>query len=161
LKYGSVQFMSDVIKGTVAGGVATAVLSAVMLLVGATGFEPQLELTRMLLALVDEPQTQFALGWTLHIVIGSLGLGALFAYIEPRLGADTHTKSGILFGVIAWLVMMLVIMPAAGDGYFGFQVSHVAPIIMLVQQVLYGAVLGWTYGKLSPTHGPFTKQHPA
>jgi hypothetical protein len=161
LKYGGVQLMSDVIKGTVAGGVATAVLSAVMLLIGATGFEPQLELTRMLLTLLDEPATQFALGWTLHIVIGSLGLGALFAYIEPRLGADTHTRSGVLFGVIAWLFMMLVIMPAAGDGYFGFQVSHIAPIIMLVQQVLYGAVLGWTYGKLSPAQGPFTKQHPA
>jgi len=153
--------MSDVIKGTVAGGVATAVLSAMMLLIGATGFEPQLEITRMLLALLDEPATQDALGWTLHIVIGSLGLGALFAHIEPRLGADTHTRSGILFGVSAWLVMMLVIMPAAGVGYFGFQVSHLAPIIMLIQQVLYGAVLGWVYGKLSPTRDPFTKHHPA
>jgi hypothetical protein len=153
--------MSDVIKGTVAGGVATAVLSAMMLLIGATGFEPQLELTRLLLTLLDEPPSLFALGWTLHFVIGSLGFGALFAYIEPRLGADTHTKSGILFGVAAWLVMMLVIMPAAGLGYFGFQVSHLAPIVMLVQQVLYGAVLGWFYGKLSPTHNPFTKHHPA
>jgi Family of unknown function (DUF6789) len=161
LKYGGVQSMSDVIKGTVAGGVATAALSAVMLLIGATGFEPQLELTRLLLTLLDEPPSLFALGWTLHIVIGSLGFGALFAYIEPRLGADTHTKSGILFGVLTWLVMMLVIMPAAGLGYFGFQVSHLAPIVMLVQQVLYGAVLGWFYGKLSPTHNPFTKHHPA
>ena len=161
MKYGGVRFMSDVIKGTVAGGVATAVLSALMLLIGATGFEPQLELTRLLLTLLDEPPSLFALGWTLHIVIGSLGFGALFAYIEPRLGADTHTKGGILFGVATWLVMMLVIMPAAGLGYFGFQVSHLAPIVMLVQQVLYGAVLGWIYGKLSPTHNPFTKHHPA
>lgn len=159
MKYGGVRFMSDVIKGTVAGGVATAVLSAVMLLIGATGFEPQLELTRLLLTLLDEPPSQFALGWTLHIVIGSLGLGALFAYAEPRLGADTHMKGGILFGVMAWLVTMLVILPAAGDGYFGFQVSHLAPIVILFQQVLYGAVLGWVYGKLS--HNPFTKHHPA
>ena len=161
MKYGGVRSMNDVIKGTVAGGVATAVLSAVMLLIAATGFEPQLELTRLPLALLDEPPSQFALGWTLHIVIGSLGLGAVFAHIEPRLGADTHTKSGILFGVAAWLVMMLVVMPAAGDGYFGFQISHLAPIVMLIEQVLYGAVLGWIYGKLSPTHNPFTKQHPA
>jgi hypothetical protein len=32
---------------------------------------------------------------------------------------------------------------------------------MLGLQVLYGGVLGWTYGKLSPTHNPFTKHHPA
>ena len=153
--------MSDVVKGTVAGGVATAVLSVVMLLMGATGFEPQLELTRMLLTLLDEPPSQYALGWTLHIVIGSVVLGGLVAYIEPRLGADTHTKSGVLYGVIAWLVVMLILLPAAGAGYFGFQLTVFAPLVMLALQVLYGGVLGWTYGKLSPTHNSFTKHHPA
>jgi hypothetical protein len=152
--------MSDLIKGTVAGGVATAALSLVMLLISVTGYEPQLELTRMLLTVLDEP-SEFALGWILHATIGSFVLGGLFTYVEPRLGADTHTKSGILFGVIAWLVVMLVFMPAAGAGYFGFQLSLLAPLVMLPLQVLYGGVLGWTYGKLSPTHNPFTKHHPA
>ena len=154
------QLMSDVIKGTIAGGVATAVLSVVMLLIGVTGYEPQLELTRVLLTLVEEP-SQYALGWVLHIIIGSVVLGSLFAYIEPRLGADTHTKSGVLYGIAAWLVVMLVFLPAAGAGYFGFQLSRFAPLVMLGLQVLYGGVLGWTYGKLSPTHNPFTKHHPA
>lgn len=153
--------MSDMVKGMVAGGVATAVLSLVMVLIGATGFEPQLELTRILLALLDQPPSLYALGWSLHIVIGSVVLGGLFAHIEPRLHADTHTKSGVLYGVITWLVVMLVLMPAVGVGYFGFQLSIFAPMVMLGLQVLYGAVLGWTYGRLSPTHNPFTKQHPA
>ncbi len=153
--------MSDFVKGTVAGSVATAVLSVFMLLIGATGFEPQLELTRVLLTLLDAPPSQYALGWAIHIIIGSVVLGGSFAYIEPRLGADTHTKSGVLFGVMAWLVVMLVFLPAVGAGYFGFQLSVFAPLVMLALQVLYGAVLGWTYGKLSPTHDPFTKHHPA
>jgi hypothetical protein len=85
----------------------------------------------------------------------------LFAYIEPRLGADTHTKSGVLYGIVAWLIVMLVFLPAVGVGYFGFQLSLFAPLVMLGLQVLYGGVLGWTYGKLSPTHNPFTKHHPA
>jgi hypothetical protein len=152
---------SDVIKGTVAGGVATAVLSTVMLLISFTGFEPQLELTRMLLTLLDAPPTEYALGWTVHITIGSAVLGSLFAYIEPRLGADTHAKSGVLYGVITWLVVMLVFLPAAGAGYFGFQLSIFAPLVTLALHVLYGGVLGWTYGKLSPTNSPFTKHHPA
>jgi hypothetical protein len=152
--------MNDAMKGMVAGGVATAVLSVVMLLIGATGFEPQLELTRLLLSVLGEP-SQYALGWVLHIAIGSVVLGGLFAQVEPRLGADTHTKSGVLYGVIAWLVVMLVFLPAAGLGYFGFQLSLLAPIVMLGLQVLYGGVLGWTYGKLSPAHNPFAKHHPA
>jgi hypothetical protein len=152
--------MNDVMKGMVAGGVATAVLSVVMLLISATGFAPQLELTRLLLTLLGEP-SQYALGWVLHIGIGSVVLGGLFAHIGPRLGADTHTKSGVLYGVIAWLVVMLVFLPAAGAGYFGFQLSLLAPIVILGLQVLYGGVLGWTYGKLSPAHNPFTTHHPA
>jgi hypothetical protein len=152
--------MSDVVKGMVAGGAATAVLSAVMLLIAAAGFEPQLELTRILMALLDA-RADYALGWFLHFLVGSVVLGGLFAYIEPRLGADTHTKSGTLYGVITWLVVMLFFMPAIGAGYFGFQLSLFAPIIMLAQQLVYGVVLGWSYGKLSPAHDSFTRHHPA
>ena len=159
MSYVSGQLMSDVLKGTVAGAAATMVVSLVMLVLGATGFEPQLEPTRLVLTLLDAPPSQYALGWGLHIIIGSVALGGLFAYVEPRLGADTHTKSGVLYGVIAWLVVMLVIMPAAGLGYFGFQLSVLAPLVMLAMQVLYGSVLGWAYGKLS--HTPFTRHHPA
>jgi uncharacterized protein DUF6789 len=152
--------MSNLVKGIVAGGVATAVLSLVMLVIGATGFEPQLSLTRLLLALLDEP-TEFTLGWMLHIAIGSVLLGGLFAYVEPRLGADNHTKGGILYGVILWLVVMLVVMPAAGVGYFGFLLSRLAPLVMLALHIVYGGVLGWIYSRLSPSDNAFTTRHPA
>lgn len=148
------------VKGMVAGGTATAVLSAVMLLIGATGFEPQLELTHILMSFLGVP-TDYTLGWILYFVVGSVMLGGLFAYIEPRLGANTHTKSGILYSVITWLIVMLVFMPAIGAGYFGFQLSLLAPVVVLVQQLVYGAVLGWTYGRLSAGHNSFTKHHPA
>jgi hypothetical protein len=147
-------------KGMIAGGVATGALSLAMLLIEATGFAPQLELPRLLLTVLDAP-SDHVFGWIAHIAVGSVILGGLFAHVEPRLGADTHTKSGILYGVLAWLAMMLFFMPAAGAGYFGFQLSIGAPLVMLGLEVLYGGVLGWTYGKLSPAHNPFTKHHPA
>jgi len=153
--------MSDLVKGMVAGAVATAVLSLVMVLIGTTGFEPQLELTRMLLTLLGAPASLLALGWILHVLVGSVVLGGLFAHIGPRLGVDTHAKGGVLYGVMTWLVVMLVFMPAVGEGYFGFGLSVFAPIVMLGLQVLYGAVLGWVYGRLQPAHNPFTKHHPA
>lgn len=160
VKAGNTRLMSDIKKGMVAGGVATAVISLAMLLLNATGLEPQLHLTRLLLTLLEAP-SEYALGWLTHIFLGSIVLGGLFVHVEPRLGADTHTKSGVLYGVAVWLVMMMVFMPAVGGGYFGFQLSVFTPIIMLGLQVLYGAVLGWTYGKLSPTQNSFTKRHPA
>jgi hypothetical protein len=152
--------MADVFKGIIAAGIATAAISMLMLLQSAAGLLPQLSLIQLLLALLDAPK-EHALGWILHFVIGSAVGGILFAHVEPRLGADSHTKGGILFGVLVWLVMMLVFMPAAGAGYFGFQLTLLAPLVMLVLHVVYGAVLGWTYGKLSPTHDPFATRHPA
>jgi hypothetical protein len=156
----NIDAMSDLFKGIVAGAAATTVLSLMMLVIGATGIEPQLELTSLLLTVLALP-AEHLLGWILHASIGSVLLGGVFACVEPRLGADSHTKSGILYGVITWLIVMMVFMPAAGAGYFGFQLSWFAPIVMLALQVVYGAVLGWTYGKLAPTHNPFTRHHPA
>ena len=78
--------MSDLKKGMVAGGVATAAISLAMLLIQATGLEPQLQLTHLLLTLLDAP-SEYVLGWLAHIVIGSVVLGGLFVHVEPRLGA--------------------------------------------------------------------------
>ena len=150
--------MHDVVKGMLAGGVATAGLSLLMLLFSAVGFEPQLEPTRLLLTLLDAP-TEYTLGWILHWLIGSVALGGLFPLLEPRLGAGTYTKNGVLYGVAVWLGVMLFFMPAAGAGYFGFQLSLFAPLVMLGLQVIHGGLLGWVYGKLAP-HKPLN-QHPA
>jgi hypothetical protein len=152
--------MTDVFKGILAGGVATVALSALMLLISAAGVLPQLSLIHLLLVVLDAPK-EHVLGWIMHFALGSVIWGSLFAPIEPRLGTDSQTKSGILFGVLLWLFMMLVFMPAAGAGYFGFQLTHVAPIVILLLHVVYGAVLGWTYGKLSQTHHPFMRHHAA
>jgi len=145
-------------KGIVAGTIATGVLSTVMLLQGAAGVLPQLSLIQLLLDVLAAPR-EHVFGWLAHCLLGSAMWGGLFAYLEPRLGADSQVKGGILFGLLLWLVMMLVVMPAAGAGYFGFQLTLLAPLVMLVLHVVYGAVLGWTYGKLSPAHGAFTSHH--
>jgi hypothetical protein len=152
--------MTDVFKGIVAGGIATGAITVLMLAQSAAGILPKVSLIHLLLVLLEMPR-EHAFGWIVHFVLGSLIWGGLFTYVEPRLRADSHTKSGILFGVILWLVVMLVFMPAAREGYFGFQLTRLAPLVMLALHVVYGAVLGWTYGKLSPTHDPFATRHPA
>jgi hypothetical protein len=152
--------MTDVFKGIVAGGIAAGAISLLMLAQSAAGVLPQVSLIHLLLVLVEVPR-EHTFGWILHFVIGSLIWGSLFTSVELRLGTDSHTKAGILFGVILWLVVVLVFMPAAHEGYFGFQLARLAPLVMLALHVVYGAVLGWTYGKLSPTHDRFATHHPA
>ena len=144
----SAQKMPDSLKGFVAGTAATLVVSGLMLLERVLGITPQLGLIQLLLRAIGAPESDRALGWLVHVVAGTVVAGPLFAWLEPRLQADSATKRGVLFGVILWLLFMLVIMPAAGAGLFGFEVSQLAPLVLLVLHLAYGVVLGWSFGKL-------------
>jgi hypothetical protein len=43
--------------------------------------------------------------------------------------------------------MMVVLMPMAGAGLFGMNMGVMAPMMTLVLHLIFGAVLGWVYGR--------------
>jgi hypothetical protein len=143
--------MAEAIKGIVAGALATTVVSGVVLLQGVVGVAPQLGLIGLLLRALDAPP-DLVLGWLLHFLMGSILGGLLFAWLEPRLEADSSLKRGVLFALGLWLFFMLVVMPAAGAGLFGFGLSPLAPLAILLLHLVYGLVLGWTFGRLTAAH---------
>jgi hypothetical protein len=59
-----------------------------------------------------------------------------------------NIAKGINFGIAAWVMMMLVIMPMAGVGLFGLKMGMMAPVMTLMLHVIFGAVLGSVYAKL-------------
>ena len=63
---------------------------------------------------------------------------------------------GTIFGVGAWLAMMIVMMPMAGAGLFGLGLGMMTPVATLVLHVVYGLVLGGIYGLLSAKQGSVT-----
>lgn len=139
--------MTNVGKGMVAGLAATAVLSALMLMKSAMGLMPQLDMIGMLGRMMGAAGSP-AVGWIVHFLIGTVAWGALFAWLDPRLPGGSHTLRGVIFGVGAWLPMMVVLMPMAGAGLFGLGLGIMAPVMTLVLHMVFGAVLGWTYGRL-------------
>ena len=66
---------------------------------------------------------------------------------------EGHWLKGILFGVGAWLVMMIVMMPMAGAGLFGLNLSMMTPVATLVLHVVFGLALGVTYSLLGGEKG--------
>lgn len=142
--------MADIFKGMAAGLIATAAVTSLLVLQRALGILPQLDLIVMLGGVLGVPGDPL-LGWIVHIALGAVVGGALFAWLEPRLGADTVVKRGVLFGVLCWLAMMVVFMPTASAGLFALRLGAGAPIAMLLINVLYGATLGWVYGIMVPT----------
>jgi hypothetical protein len=136
----------DWLKGVVAGTAATLAVSLLMMLERVLGIAPELGLIQLLLRAIEAPADDRITGWVIHFLVGSLFGGALFAAVQSRLEANTPVKKGVLFGVLLWLAFMLGVMPAAGAGLFGFELSELAPLYLLVLHLVYGVMLGWTYG---------------
>lgn len=137
--------MDKIGKGIIAGFVATAVLSMLMLVKSAMGLMPQLDMISMLSGMMGSGP---AMGWIAHFMIGAVIWGGLFALLEPNLPGGSLWVRGVLFGIGAWVLMMFGVMPMAGAGFFGMNLGMAAPIMTLMLHVIYGAVLGGVYAAL-------------
>lgn len=89
------------------------------------------------------------LGWIMHFALGSIVWGGAFAVFNASLPSDSQLMKGIIFGGIAWLLMMLGPMPMSGAGLFGLSLGVMAPVITLGLHIVFGAVMGLTFSKLA------------
>jgi Family of unknown function (DUF6789) len=146
--------MSNSVKGMAAGLVATLVLSALLLLKGTMELMPELNIIRLLMTVGGLSAVQ---AWMDHFIVGVVVWGLLFGVYDSLATRPAHWLKGIIFGVFAWLMMMLVFMPFAKAGIFGFRLGPMAAAVTLLYHLIYGAVLGTTYGLLtawSPAKAP-------
>lgn len=141
--------MDDVLKGFVAGFVATAILSILMVIKTQAGIATGFSVIDVLSAVVERPGEP-AFGWVAHFAVGVLLWGGLFA-IASDLVPGTYLIKGVIFGVAAWLLMMLVFFPYAGHQLFGTDLGGIVPVATLVLHVVFGVVLGLTYQALGGT----------
>ena len=144
--------MSTYARSMMAAFVATVALSLLMLLKGMMGLMPAMNpidmLAGMAHARMGMPASP-AIGWMAHFVIGTVLWGVLFALLYRTLPGATALAKGLSFSVLAWLLMMIMPMPMAGMGLFGMKLGMMAPVMTLMMHLVWGAVLGYVYGKLS------------
>ena len=129
-------------RGLLAGLVATVVLSGLMLMKQAMGLMPQLNPVMMISHMLRAP---LAVGWVMHVMIGTVIWGLLYAWLNPLLAGPQWLR-GVEFATGAWLIMMIMLMPMAGAGVFGLKMGMMAPVATLMLHWIYGAVLGAIYG---------------
>lgn len=134
--------MTNIKAGLVAGFSATVVLSAMMIAKSMMGIMPELDVIHMLSAMMGAPAV---MGWVGHFMIGTLAWGGGFALLYSMIPASGAVMKGILFGIAAWLGMMIMIMPMVGAGLFGMAFGIMAPMMTLVLHIIFGAVLGAVY----------------
>ncbi|MCH4564563.1 MULTISPECIES: DUF6789 family protein [Halomonas] len=137
--------------GMVAGLVATLVISMFLILRLSAGLMPwynPIEIMNLTAQRALGTPSSIYVGWTIHFVVGTLIWGTLFGLFESDLPGGTDTRRGLAFGVIAWLVVMVTVFPLAGSGFFGLGFGLIAPISTLLGHIVFGLVLGATYGWL-------------
>jgi len=138
-------------KSMTAGFVATVVLSVLMVIKMKMGVMPELNVIKMMTTMahgmLGTPAVPI-IGWIMHFMIGTVVWGVLFALIGKSLPGGGYVSKGLSFGVLAWVLMMVMVMPMAGAGFFGMSLGMMAPVMTLMLHLVYGAVLGGLYGKL-------------
>lgn len=139
--------MTNLKNGFLAGFIATAVLSVMMVAGAMMGVMPELDVAAMLAMMMGAP---ILVGWLAHFMIGTLAWGGGFAVLYGVIPVGSAVIKGIVFGVAAWLGMMIMVMPMAGAGLFGMNFGIMAPMMTLVLHIIFGAVLGAVYGARVP-----------
>ncbi len=134
--------MDNLQSGFLAGFIATVALSVLMILKSLMGLMPELDVIAMLAGMLGG---SVVIAWIAHFVIGTVVWGGLFAATYANIPGDSAVSKGIVFGVAAWLLMMILVMPMAGAGFFGLSLGIMAPILTLVLHIIFGLVLGMAY----------------
>jgi hypothetical protein len=137
--------MSNNMKGMSAGLVATLVLSAVMQLKSAMGLWPEVNFIQLLISLGSITLVQ---AWMDHFIIGIVVWGLLYANIDTVYPNLAHWLKGIIVAIVGWTIMMIGFMPLAKAGFFGVKLGPAGALVALGYHLLYGLVLGATYGLL-------------
>ena len=137
--------MKNFPKAIVAAIVATIVLSLLFVMKDVMGIMPQLNLPKMIAGMMGMPDSPIA-GWAVHFLIGVVIYGAALALLDEHLPGNSEIRHGVLLATVGWLVMMVVLMPMAGAGFFGLNLGISTPIMTLVLHLIFGAVLGAYYG---------------
>jgi hypothetical protein len=137
--------MSNALKGMVAGLVGTLVLSALMIINSATALMPEIHIIRWLTALGT---LSVSAAWMDHFIVGVIVWGLLFAVYDGAASRPEPWLKGVIFGVFSWLMMMVMFMPLAGAGFFGSKIDISTHMGLLVLNLIFGAVMGVTYGLL-------------
>jgi uncharacterized membrane protein YagU involved in acid resistance len=137
------------VRGFFAGLVATAIVSALVYANGALGFLPEFDLLDEIgdfNARIGLPATTQA-AWATHAILGIVVYGAIYTLVMPILPGGS-TASGVAFGLLAWLAMMVTFMPLAGHDLFAQNLPWTVVGATLAFNLVYGVVLGLCFGAL-------------
>ena len=136
--------MHYIYKGMAAGLFAALAIGILLTLNAQAGFLPELDFVSLIGSLTGIGAIG---GWVLHFSLAAM-MGGLFAWLDPDLPGDSLRQRGMIFASLWWTLMVLFILPLGGLGVLGLGYGPLLPLALLALHLMFGAVLGSTYGWL-------------
>lgn len=89
--------------------------------------------------------------WLLSFLNGSTFVSLTFGHLYRWLPGNVGAIKGITYGVLGWLIMVLVFFPTIGLGLFALQIGlGISPALFSLAMLLtYSVILGMVYGALN------------
>ena len=145
----------DAARATAAGAIATAAMTALLLVEPSIGL-PQIAVGQLLSSAMSVGVAHLsvgpAVGWLLHLVVGVL-LALLYAATIADRFTGPPALRGALFGAMVFVAAQLLFMPLVGAGLFSRGDVQLLTG-SLVGHLVYGAIVGWIYGLPGRSSGP-------
>jgi hypothetical protein len=142
---------SKIVKGLIAGFVATVVLTILMMMKKTLGVMPELDPVHMLSEMAAQNmgmEPNIMIGWIMHFMIGSVAWGGTFIVLNNVLPGTSQIAKGISLGIVVWFMMMIGPMPMSGAGLFGLNMGILAPVMTFMLHIVFGVVLGAVFIRL-------------
>ena len=145
------QIYKNILRGILAGVLATGILSLLMV---SWWLPPQFETVTLLIGIArvvlegSGLAAPFA-GWLWFFVIGGLWWGSWFAIVAPVIPGRSFRVKGAVFGIVTGLLVIWTIMPLAAGGALGMKLSLWQPLVTVSEHLVYGLALGVIYGWLN------------
>ena len=133
--------MGDLTKGAEAGFAATVLITVLIFVQQRLGISPQFNLIALATATVGGDPV---MGWIFHFFVGGVLWGLGFAVLSPHMPGP-HWFRGTLFGLLAWLIMMVAFLPTIGLPAFAEGHGPTIPVAALVLHLIFGLTLGEVY----------------
>jgi hypothetical protein len=142
-------------SGVLSAFAGSVAMAALIVLAGAIDLTPRSGTIPALSSAVGAASMPAA-GWFAFFILFTLLWGCLYGAWGPRIPGRSATTRGLLFGFVAWLVMMLVIMPLAHLGWFASEAGVGTAIWSLFIHLVYGVVLASFFAWLTQRHAART-----
>jgi len=128
-------------NGLIGGFAGSVVLAVIFVLKSMMSVMPEMDVIMMMSTMMG---MAVAMGWVAHFVIGTVAWGGIFSLANDSIPGGSQIGKGVVLGIAAWLVMMIVVMPMAGAGFFGMNFGMMGAGMPLVLHIIFGGVLGFT-----------------